>query len=210
VAQWFNPSAPRVKSGEVNPAELDARSALDLMLAEPLLIRRPLMEVAGEFRVGFDADAVRSWIGLNDAKPKGDIEVCPKGHLAQPCPAPEAPLLNPPRKRGRRRTRKRLGQLWKPAMPKANVTFDNIGLTVTVPAGTRLIEISEKIGAGITYGCREGECGTCAVRIVKGMEHMSERSVLEDKVLQENMAGRDHRLACQAQVLGGDIVVRHG
>ncbi len=29
-------------------------------------------------------------------------------------------------------------------MPKANVTFDNIGLTVTVPAGTRLIEISEK------------------------------------------------------------------
>src|SRR5512135_3524013 len=98
----------------------------------------------------------------------------------------------------------------KPAMPKANVTFDNIGLTVTVPAGTRLIEISEKIGAGITYGCREGECGTCAVRIVKGMEHMSERSVLEDQVLQENMAGRDHRLACQAQVLGGDIVVRHG
>ncbi len=95
-------------------------------------------------------------------------------------------------------------------MPKANVTFDNIGLTVTVPAGTRLIEISEKIGAGITYGCREGECGTCSVRIVKGMEHMSERSVLEDKVLQENMAGRDHRLACQAQVLGGDIVVRHG
>jgi len=46
------------------------------------------------------------------------------------------------------------------------------------------------------------------VRIVSGMEHMSERSVLEDKVLQENMAGRDHRLACQAQVLGGDIVVR--
>ncbi len=91
VAQWFNPSAPRVKSGEVNPAELDARSALDLMLAEPLLIRRPLMEVEGEFRVGFDADAVRIWIGLNDAKPKGDIEVCPKGHLAQPCPTPEAP-----------------------------------------------------------------------------------------------------------------------
>ena len=93
-------------------------------------------------------------------------------------------------------------------MPKANVTFDNIGLTVTVPAGTRLIEISEKVGAGITYGCREGECGTCTVRIVNGMENMSERSVLEDKVLQENMAGCDQRLACQAQVLGGDIVVK--
>jgi ferredoxin len=93
-------------------------------------------------------------------------------------------------------------------MPKANVTFEKTGLTVNVPAGTRLIEISEKVGASITYGCREGECGSCITKIVSGMEHMSERSVLEDKVLQENMAGRDHRLACQAQVLGGDIVVK--
>jgi ferredoxin len=93
-------------------------------------------------------------------------------------------------------------------MPKAKVTFEQLGVTLSVPAGTRLIEVSEKIGAGITYGCREGECGTCMVKISSGMEHMSERSVLEDKVLQENMAGRDQRLACQAQVLGGDIVVK--
>lgn len=95
-------------------------------------------------------------------------------------------------------------------MPKANVTFEDIGITVTVPAGTRLIELSEKVGAGITYGCREGECGTCVMTIVSGMEHMSERSVLEDKVLKEILAGRQQRLACQAQVLGGDIVVRPG
>lgn len=93
-------------------------------------------------------------------------------------------------------------------MPKANVTFEKLGITVNVPAGTRLIEISEKIGAGITYGCREGECCTCLVRVASGMENMSERSVLEDKVLQENMAGSNDRLACQAQVLGGDIVVK--
>jgi len=91
VAQWFNPAAPRVKSGEVNPAAMDAQTALDMMLAEPLLIRRPLMEVDGEFRAGFDADAVRAWIGLNDAKPAGDIEACPKEHLSQPCPTHDAP-----------------------------------------------------------------------------------------------------------------------
>jgi ferredoxin len=93
-------------------------------------------------------------------------------------------------------------------MPKANVTFEKLGITVSVPAGTRLIEISEKIGAGITYGCREGECCSCAVKVVSGMENMSERSVLEDKVLQENMAAADQRLACQAQVLGGDIKIK--
>jgi ferredoxin len=42
------------------------------------------------------------------------------------------------------------------------------------------------------------------------MENLAQRSVLEDKVLQENMAGRNNRLACQAQVLGGEIVVRPG
>jgi len=95
-------------------------------------------------------------------------------------------------------------------MPKAKVTFEDIGISVTVPAGTRLIEVSEAVGAGITYSCREGECGTCIMKIVSGMENLAQRSVLEDKVLQENMAGRNNRLACQAQVLGGEIVVRPG
>lgn len=88
VAQWFNQSAPRIKSGEIDPATLDAATALSMMIAEPLLIRRPLMKVGDICRVGFDEDTVRSWIGLNDAKPSGDLEACPKVHMAQPCPSP--------------------------------------------------------------------------------------------------------------------------
>jgi nitrogenase-associated protein len=90
VAQWFNPAAPRVKSGEVDPASCNESAALNLMLADPLLIRRPLMEVDGELRVGFDPDAMNAWIGLNNAKPEGDIEACPKGHDSSPCPTPES------------------------------------------------------------------------------------------------------------------------
>ena len=89
VAQWFNPAAPRIKSGEVDPAALDALTALDMMIADPLLIRRPLMEVDGEFRAGFDTDAVHAWIGLNEARPEGNIDACPKGSHAKPCPTPE-------------------------------------------------------------------------------------------------------------------------
>ncbi|MCE1185428.1 2Fe-2S iron-sulfur cluster-binding protein [Zoogloea sp.] len=95
-------------------------------------------------------------------------------------------------------------------MPKAQVVFEDIGVAVTVPAGTRLIEVSEKVGAGITYGCREGECGTCMMKIVSGMENLANPSMLETKVLQEQMAGRHNRLACQAQVLQGQIVVAPG
>lgn len=92
VAQWFNPSAPRIKSGEVNPATLDAETALSMMVTEPLLIRRPLIKVGDVCRAGFDEDAIRAWLGLNDAKPAGNLEACPNGHAAQPCPSPEAAI----------------------------------------------------------------------------------------------------------------------
>ena len=93
-------------------------------------------------------------------------------------------------------------------MPKANVTFEDVGVTVAVPAGTRLIEVSEKVGAGITYGCREGECCTCLTKVVSGADNLASPSMLEDQVLKDNMAPRNHRLACQAQILGGEVVVR--
>ena len=93
-------------------------------------------------------------------------------------------------------------------MAKASITFDDINITVTAPAGTRLIEISEKVGSGISYGCREGECGTCITKVIEGWNNLTEPSVLEDKILRENMAGKHNRLACQAQVLGGSIRVK--
>jgi nitrogenase-associated protein len=89
VAEWFNTSAPRVKSGAVQPAALDEVATLQLMLADPLLIRRPLMEVDGQRRVGFDQDAVDRWIGLASKVPREDIETCAKGHAAVPCPVME-------------------------------------------------------------------------------------------------------------------------
>ena len=87
-------------------------------------------------------------------------------------------------------------------MAKAKLTFADIGVTVNVPAGVRVIEISEKVGSGIVYGCREGDCGTCLMKVDEGWQNLSEASVLEDRVLRENMAGRHYRLACQAQILG--------
>lgn len=87
VAQWFNPAAPRVKSGEIQPASLDAASALALLLAEPLLIRRPLMQRSddGSRHVGFDSAAVAAWVGLDPATPS-HLDTCtaPAGHCATP------------------------------------------------------------------------------------------------------------------------------
>lgn len=64
VSQWFNAAAPRVKSGEIRPEVLDAEAALSLMLDDPLLIRRPLLECEGRREAGFESALIDDWIGL--------------------------------------------------------------------------------------------------------------------------------------------------
>ncbi|WP_035984795.1 ArsC/Spx/MgsR family protein [Leptolyngbya sp. KIOST-1] len=78
VPQWFNTTAPAITTGLVVPTQLDAEMALELMVLDPWLIRRPLLEVEGDCRVGFDPDAIDRWIGLTDAPPTPDLETCPR------------------------------------------------------------------------------------------------------------------------------------
>ncbi len=86
VSLWFNKSAPRIKSGEVIPDNLNEEKALELMIADPLLIRRPLIEVDGVYRVGFDPESIDNWIGLNPENPiSEDLETCPRSHEEKSC-----------------------------------------------------------------------------------------------------------------------------
>jgi len=64
VAEWFNPAHPKVKSGEVIPGDFGREEALRLMVAEPLFIVRPLMQVGEERLAGFEVAQVHNWIGL--------------------------------------------------------------------------------------------------------------------------------------------------
>jgi hemoglobin len=66
VTQWFNRAAPSVKAREVVPEQLGRDEALALLVADPILIRRPLMQREdGATMVGFDPDEVDRFVGLN-------------------------------------------------------------------------------------------------------------------------------------------------
>ena len=54
IAEWFNASSPRIKNGEVRPAELKPEVAIAMMIEDPLLIRRPLLQVGERRESGFD------------------------------------------------------------------------------------------------------------------------------------------------------------
>ena len=78
VAQWFNRAAPRIKRGALVPEQLDAPAALAALLADPLLIRRPLMRRAdGACLVGFDLSEVERFVGIGAATDlSGEMEGC--------------------------------------------------------------------------------------------------------------------------------------
>jgi len=64
VREWFNPAAPAVRSGTLDSGRLDAAGALQLLVADPLLIRRPLLETTQGRYAGFEAAQLQARLGI--------------------------------------------------------------------------------------------------------------------------------------------------
>jgi len=89
VPDWFNPTAPKVRNGQIDPAALDAEGALATMLADPLLIRRPLIETRAGRCAGFDAHPLLAALGVR-TDGSDELTACSRLGEAEPvCPTPE-------------------------------------------------------------------------------------------------------------------------
>lgn len=78
IPDWFNPTAPSIKAGEIDPQQLDVETALALMVEQPILVRRPLMQVGDRCLSGFDLPVVDAWIGLSPHSDLSqDVQTCP-------------------------------------------------------------------------------------------------------------------------------------
>jgi ferredoxin len=87
-------------------------------------------------------------------------------------------------------------------MVPVRVHFLAEDLLVEAPAGTPLTDVADASGADITFGCRSGSCGTCRVRVVRGLEHCSPMTAEERDFLAGLDVAADQRLACQVTVQG--------
>ncbi len=94
VAEWFNPSAPAIKQGEIDPSALSEAQALAAMVADPLLIRRPLVESPLGLLAGFTPDPLWQRLGvvLEEAE---DLASCARSDEAQPLCPPPSPERQP-------------------------------------------------------------------------------------------------------------------
>jgi nitrogenase-associated protein len=92
VSEWIDRTSPRVKSGEVVPARLSPGEALTLLLDDPGLLRRPLLEVGTRREVGFLAAVIDQWIGLDSLAPGPGARDQPgSGSAGGPGPGPPSP-----------------------------------------------------------------------------------------------------------------------
>jgi 2Fe-2S ferredoxin len=95
-------------------------------------------------------------------------------------------------------------------MPK--VTVLPLQITFEVAEGETIMQAARRAGYYWPTTCGgEGRCTTCACRVLEGMASLSPRGRSEERVLVEERGPKalqdGLRLACQAFVTGGDVVV---
>ena len=85
-------------------------------------------------------------------------------------------------------------------MPKLTIKTDE--KTIEVPENAKIIDICENEDTSILFGCRDGACGACMVRVLKNPQNLSKMEEHERDFLETMAATDDERLACQCKVLG--------
>ncbi len=89
-------------------------------------------------------------------------------------------------------------------MPKVVITTDKID--IEVPQNYPLIDMCEDYDTSILFGCRDGACGACMIRVKEGADNLSKMQDDEKDFLETMAAEPNERLACQCKVLG-DVVI---
>lgn len=89
-------------------------------------------------------------------------------------------------------------------MPKLTIKTDK--KTIEVPENAAIIDVCENEDTSILFGCRDGACGACLVRVLENPQNLSPMDEQERDFLETMAAREDERLACQCKVLG-DVVV---
>jgi nitrogenase-associated protein len=65
IPDWFNPNAPQIKTGHINPNKLSKEEAMNLLFIEPILIKRPLMIINKQKLCGFDQKEVEKLLYIS-------------------------------------------------------------------------------------------------------------------------------------------------
>jgi ferredoxin-NADP reductase len=83
----------------------------------------------------------------------------------------------------------------------ATVEFARSKKTCEIPNGATLLDVAEANGVQIPYGCRQGQCGTCATRVLCGTVRMN-----TDAGLSADQKKAGYVLPCVSRAEGNVVV----
>ena len=85
-------------------------------------------------------------------------------------------------------------------MHKITITTDD--KTIEVRDQYPMIDMSEEHDTSILFGCRDGACGACMIKVIDGAKNLTSMGEDEKDFLATMAAEPEERLACQCKVLG--------
>jgi len=91
-------------------------------------------------------------------------------------------------------------------MPK--IKDKNTDMVYSVKEGIEILQ-AYRINPSLPFkfGCCNGQCGTCAIKVVEGNENLSKPTKEEKSTLEaKKLSFPPHRLACQCAIMG-DITI---
>ncbi|ABE56745.1 ferredoxin [Shewanella denitrificans OS217] len=87
------------------------------------------------------------------------------------------------------------------------VKLNRSGLQVSLANNCTLSELDNAEQSELMFGCRAAACGSCAIKVVDGLENLSPKKSSENHLLDMLCMNDDtHRLACQCKLFG-DITI---
>lgn len=62
----------------------------------------------------------------------------------------------------------------------------------------------------MTFGCKTGNCGICRVRVLSGMENITDKTAKENRLFDVlGVKNHDVRLACQCKITGDVTLIEN-
>lgn len=99
------------------------------------------------------------------------------------------------------------GALHYPDRMDVRVDFRPSGRSVTVAAGTTLLDAARRAGLPLASSCgADGLCSRCGVRVVAGAERIPAEGAAERAIKARNRIDPSERLACRV-MLEADITI---
>jgi ferredoxin len=94
-----------------------------------------------------------------------------------------------------------------PSTLMPTLTFSKQKRSLHLRENTELLRVPYlDVTVPLRFGCCQGECGTCAIKILSGAENLSPKTKQEQATLCRLRFNEHYRLACQC-ALRGDVVI---